>query len=74
MPDLLSNLRSLDAFLFAAGDKDWVIKKAKNKMQRKCLEVIDGYLPRLLKIGKIADIYTVQILIEIGSLNAEYEL
>ena len=74
MPDLLSNLRSLDAFLFSAGEKDWAIKKAKDKMRRKCLEVLNGYIPRLLRIGKIADIYLIQILVEIGSLNAEHSL
>ncbi len=50
MPDLLSNLRSLDAFLFSSGEKDWAIEKAKSKMRRKCIEVLDGYLPRLLRM------------------------
>jgi hypothetical protein len=73
MPDLLSNLRTLDAFVITETTE---IEKAKwkAKILRKLEEVCKYYLPRLIQTGNAGYAYLILIHHEVTSIDAKFNL
>lgn len=71
MPDLLSNLRTLDAFVIVETTE---IEKAKwkAKILRKLEEVYKYYLPRLVQTERAGYAYLILIYHEVTSLDAKF--
>jgi hypothetical protein len=72
IPDLLSNLRTLDAFVLAETTDDKK-EKWRAKMLRKLEEVCEYYLPRLVETGEEGYSYLVLIWKEIIGLDSAFQ-
>lgn len=67
MADVLSNVRNLDAF--AVPETRYI--DSVGKVRRKCMEIINYYLPRVMDLN---DSYYCQIYSELVSLSEKYAL
>lgn len=71
LADTLSNIRNIDAYVLLENNQSLAYKQGKEKMERKCREIVDYFLSRSKRVGPS---YYVQLISELESLKETYSL
>lgn len=71
LADTLSNIRNIDAYVLLEKKQSATYKEGKEKMERKCREIVEYFLNRSKQVGPS---YYVQLISELESLKETYSL